>query len=473
MIKSTIIFENINSLLGDSSKINHLFLQSLSKINLLSVYQDSRCKYPRDSIIKLMILLKVLQAPSINALMHSQWASILQMGKDVFYKVKNSTTINWRKLLLSQAIQSNKEIEIDKDSNQVSEISCFIIDDSDIEKKGKCIEWIGRIFSHVNHNYKLGFKSLNLAYWSGKHLTHIDFSYHIELGKKKNQGMKSKDLKNRFSKDRAPNSPSAKRVAELVKKKTSCAISMIRRAMAGGLEASYILADSWFFNSELAQFTKSKKIHLISRPKFNNWKYTQNGRSYTIGKLILKMRRNKKVKWNRHLRKRFVKVGVQFKGMNLSVMYYNERKRGGRWQAIITTDNKLTAQKAYEIYQSRWAIENSYKELKQHLNYGKSMSRDFDGQISDATQSLMVYNTLSHLKAVEQHQSIGYLFKTISQQWLKPTMMQKFWKEFFKAIQEIADTLNKTVEELIYLIINKSEFFKQLNKLNAILTTET
>jgi len=43
------------------------------------------------------------------------------------------------------------------------------------------------------------------------------------------------------------------------------------------------------------------------------------------------------------------------------------------------------------------------------------MSRDFEGQISDATHCLMAYNILSQQKAINQHQrSIGMLFDQIS-----------------------------------------------------------
>ena len=335
------------------------------------------------------------------------------------------------------------------------------------------MEWIGKIFSHVSHGYTLGYKSLHLALWSGKHLLHLDFSMHVEMGKKKNQGMKLKDLKKRYSKERKVNSPGQKRESELLKKKTTTAITMMRRALRNGFEPLYILADSWFFNSDLAAFSVKEKIHLISRPKFNNWKYDYDGKPYTIGRLINKMCRSKKARWNRHLRLRFVVVPVVFKGIKLHVIYFKSKKRGSKWQAIITTNKTLSAQRAYKIYQTRWAIETSFKELKQLLGYGNCMSRDFDAQISDTTQCLMSYNILSHLKAIEDHQSIGMLFEQVSQQWLTPTIMEKFWAVFYEAIEELAQFLNQPIDQLIELVINKSGFIANLQKINAIISTET
>lgn len=93
----------------------------------------------------------------------------------------------------------------------------------------------------------MGFKSLNLALWTGKNLFHTDFTKHIELGKKKNQGMSARHLKQRFTKQRPQSSYGQQRANELVKKKTGTTIEMIKRAMRKGFNACYILAGSWFF----------------------------------------------------------------------------------------------------------------------------------------------------------------------------------------------------------------------------------
>ncbi|MCP4121764.1 MAG: transposase [Bacteroidetes bacterium] len=169
----------------------------------------------------------------------------------------------------------------------------------------------------------------------------------------------------------------------------------------------------------------------------------------------------------------FVKVPVSFKGLDLCVIYFKETKRGGKWQAIITTDKKLSAQRAYKWCQTRWAIETSFKELKQQIGYGKSMSRDFDARISDAAQCLICYNIRSHLKAIENHESIGQIFEEVSQSWLKPTIMKRFWEEFYRTIKELAELIAKFVEELVQLVISKSNFIKNVRNIGLILGAET
>jgi len=467
-------FENIKEIFKQSGKLNHLVLKTIMKCRLKDIPQDSRTRYDRTGIIYWLISSKLLQLKNVHQNMQSSWSAILVLGKDVLYKVKNNPLINWAGIQLSQAKTMMKGIELEAaNSRDTTKVACFIADDTDTIKRGRCIEWIGKIFSHVSHRYHLGFKSMNLAYWSGKHLLHLSFSFHLELGKKGNQGMKASQLKARFNKQRAANSFGAKRQAGLFDKKSDSLIRQLKAALRAGFKARYLLVDSWFFNSKLVKFLRKENLHLISRPKFNNWLYSYKNNKYTVGKLIRSLNRSKLIKRNRHLGLRFVVAKVIFKEQKLHIIYFKEQNRNSKWQAIITTDLSLSAQRAFKINQNRWSIETSFKELKQLLGYGKSQSRDFDGQISDATTSLMCYNVLSHLKAIEQHQSIGYLFSKLSQQWLQPTIMQKFWQQFYWAIQQLAELINKPVEQIIEILINQSTFIKTLRKLNLALTTET
>lgn len=177
---------------------------------------------------------------------------------------------------------------------------------------------------------------------------------------------------------------------------------MMKRAIKEGFVASYILADSWFFSSELVQFAISNGLHLISHPKWYNWKYIYEGKSYTLGELVKKLQRQKKYKNSRQLQMKTVTVFVVFKGQSMKLFFYKDNKRGSKWNALITTDKALGAVQAFKVYQNRWSIEVSYKEINQHLGNGKCQSRDFDAQISDAPLTLMAYNQLSHQKAIKR-----------------------------------------------------------------------
>jgi Transposase DDE domain len=470
--QSTDFFDDLKTLFKNSSGLTSLIFTQIQACSFRRLRQDVQVVYHRQSIVRLLVLLKTANISSVNQCMHADISRLLPFCKDVLYKVKNSYKINWRSILMRQAYTCMDGVEIEK-SKDASSQACFILDDTDLPKKGKAIELIGRIFSHVTGSYNLGFKSMNLAFWSGKHLLHLDFSLHIEAGKKKDQGMKKKELANRFSKLREISSPGHKRACEAFEKKTQSAMRMMRRAIAKGFKASYILADSWFFSVALARFALRKKISLITRPKFNNWKYEYDGRFCTIGQLSKKMRYHKSRKWNNKLRLYHVSVEVMFKGIPMKLFFFKEKKRGTPWRAIISTDKKLGAIQAYKIYQNRWSIEVSFKELKQLMRYGKCQSTNFDAQISDLTFCLMAYNHLSQIKAINEYQSIGLLFREISQNQISPNLMQRFWTQLYTAMQQLANLIDKNVDALLENIVENSAFFKELRQISINLGTET
>ena len=64
----------------------------------------------------------------------------------------------------------------------------------------------------------------------------------------------------------------------------------------------------------------------------------------------------------------------------------------------------------------------------------------------------MAYNYLSHIQAVENYQTLSFLFQDISDQWLKPTLMKRFWQHFYAALKLIADQVDKSIDELLELV---------------------
>ena len=341
----------VNSLVG--------FLQGN---NFTAIYSDTRAIYSRKDIVLLLIYCKFIDCRSVGHMVLTDLFKIMHCGKDVYYSIKNNFKINWRAALWNQAIDCISKLDaIDMDTTVAHQIPCLIGDDTDLPKRGKFIEMIGKIFSHTGHKYNLGFKSLNLSYWTGKTSIHLDFSVHVESRKDGNQGLTKKELKQRYSKNRPQDSHGGQRLAESLTKKTNALIQMVGRAIQKGVKAQYLLVDSWFFNSNLVSYIIKTPLNLITRPKKNNWNYIHKDKSYTIGKLINKYKKNKERRWSRKLQMYYVQIRIEFKGHPMNLYLYKPKKRGSAWQILISTHKGLHAIKAYEIYQNRWSIEVSYK----------------------------------------------------------------------------------------------------------------
>lgn len=457
-----------------SSDISTFLISFLNVSKFKNIYSDVRSIYSRSDVIRLLVFSKYFENKSVRSLVTSDISSVLNCGKDVFYTIKNCININWRKVMWNHAMECiSKMADVDMNTKVSHLTPCLIVDDSDVPKRGKYFEMIGKIFSHTGHNYKMGFKSLNLCYWTGKTTINLDFSLHIEKRKDGKQGLTKKEIEQRYSKERLFDSYGSKRLSESMNKKTQSLVQMIKRAAKKGVKAKYLLVDSWFFNQELVKFITQTKLELITRPKKNNWRYEHKDKSYTIGKLLNKYKNHKERKWSRKLKMHYIRIKVKFQGQQMSLYFYKPKKRGSKWQILISTKKNLDAIKAYEIYKNRWAIEVTYKELKQHFKYGKCQSRDFIGQISDHSICLMAYNFLSTYKCVNEHESIGMLFEQIKQDWIRPTIMEKFWQTILKIAETISQIFNIELDDVMEKAINDVAFFNYFNLNQLILTTET
>ncbi len=469
--------KNINitsSYFSKSTNLSTFLMSFLNTSKFRKVYSDVRSIYLRSDVIRLLVFSKFLENKSVRSLGNSDLSSVLDCGKDVYYSVKNCINTNWRRIMWNHAMDCISRMEpVDMNSKVAHQIPCLVADDSDIPKRGKFFEMVGKIFSHTGHNYKMGFKSLNLCYWTGRTTINLDFSLHIEKRKDGKQGLTKKEIEQRYRKERAKDSHGSKRLMESMTKKTKSLIKMLMRAINKGVEAKYLLVDSWFFNQELVKYISETKLELITRPKKNNWKYEHNARSYTIGQLLNKYKNHRKRKWSRKLKMYYTKIHIEFQGHELSLYFYKPKKRGSKWQILISTKKHLDAIKAYEIYKNRWSIEVTYKELKQQFNYGKCQSRDFVGQISDHTICLMAYNFLSTYKCVNEYESIGMLFEQIKQEWIRPTIMEKFWKIIIKIAEAISVIFNLELDVVMDKAINEDDYFSYFNLNQLLLTTET
>lgn len=89
-----------------------------------------------------------------------------------------------------------------------------------------------------------------------------------------------------------------------------------------------------------------------------------------------------------------------------------------------------------------------FKECKQYLNLGGSSSSDFDGQIADATLSMIRYIMLSFYKRINYQQSFGELFKQVSKEITESSMVEKLWEVFLETMIVIAEIMNVDAMEL-------------------------
>lgn len=419
--------------------------------------------YKGHDILLTLLLLPFYAISSVRALFVSGTEKLTDAEKDVYYRFKNRSDIDWRKLL-SRITKRFDKLTKEKGDCSNGTPKCFIADDTTLEKTGKKIEYIGRVYDHVKQRMVLGFKMLLLGYWDGKSFIPLDQSFHNEKGKNKKRpfGLSGKELRQRYQKNREQKSAGSKRIKELTESKIINTVKMIKRAVKNGFVAQYVLTDKWFMSENFIKGIRKIKrglLHILGMCKMDKRKYVYDGKEYSA-KQLLQMTKHRK-KRSKKINAYYIELIVCYKDIRLKLFFSRYSKRG-KWQLLVTTDLNLTYNKAIEIYNIRWSIEVFFKEAKQYLNLGKSESNDFDAQIADATISMIQYIVLGFYKRFLSYETTGELFRKSRNELIELTIVNRIWLLFIELQLQIVELFGIEVDELYEKILSDANYEKLL-----------
>lgn len=375
-------------------------------------------------------------------------------GKDAFYSIKNNPLTDWRIIVMTMVKRFQR---LKKHSTPAvnNEIRCLIADDTAMLKRGKTIEGISRIWDHVFHRSILGFKGLFLAFWDGVSFIPVDFSLHNEKGKNpaKPFGLSKEVAKNRYNKSRCADTPGAARKKELELSKITSLINMVGRALKQGLEAEYLLVDSWFMCEELIRFIfKKPGMFILGMCKMGKAKYDLCSKSYDAPHLLKHCQQTMKVKRLRKIGVHYYSLEVGYKGMQVR-LFFSQYPNQTNWNVLLTDNMKLTFSEALQIYQIRWGIEVFYKEAKQYLRLGKCQSNDFDAQIADISIIMITYMMLSLKKRFQAYDTIGGVFRDIQHELIEATLSEKLFGLFCQLLNNVLSRFNINPDEFIKVML--------------------
>ena len=415
-----------------------------------------RCGY--DFKMVLALLVSIVSGPdkTVNAYRKSIPGEDCEMGKDVFYRLKNNPGICWRMVLWHVALRflkvtSTGEKGSPEDGKQKEEPSRYLIfDDTTLPKSGKRIEKIGKVWDHVTNRYILGFKLLVMMYWDGKSAIPLDFSLHREKGKKQDRpfGMTVKELRRQFSRKRVKESYTAKRAEELDTDKITMVLRMFYSAIYRKIRVNYVLVDSWFTCDLLIQAVRGVRdqaVHLIGMYKFPKTRFEYAGKSLTHAQINNMLGKPKRC---RALGYHYKQARVTYKGVEIC-LFFTRRGSNDNWKVFLTTDTSLTFKKMVEHYQVRWVVEVFNREAKQLLNLGKCQSSNFDAQIAETTVSMMAYLLVTLRFRYDNYESKGALYRAMNGEVLRETLDRRLWGLFLEMVCTVAEVLGVDALDLL------------------------
>ncbi|MFD1349682.1 IS4 family transposase [Oceanobacillus caeni] len=363
-------------------------------------------------------------------------------GKDTIYRFLNYSKYNWRRFLLSLSASTiSKVSRLTKNDRP----KVLIVDDSAYERnRSKKVELLARCFDHASQKMRFykGFRMLTLGWSDGATFMPVDFSL---LSSKKS---KINDISNKVDK----RTSGYKRREEALQTAPEQLPSMISRALSAGIDASYVLMDSWFTQQPLIQSIVEQGIDVIGMVKATNQRYLVDEKRVNLKELYRLAKPasgNKSILHSIHT--------TMANGVPVKVVFVRNRNKRSEWLAILSTDCTLTETEIIRIYGMRWDIEVFFKATKSLLKLQKEFQgRSYDSLISHTTIVFSRYILLSwQNRCSTDDRTLGGMFYELCDE-----VNELDWAVALQQLIELLeDALNKTNKKFKKLIKSQLQYW--------------
>ena len=396
--------------LAMDSEIN----KAVKELNIRSLLCQSGIRkqkgYRPITILFLIVLLPFLKKSMTAYWSEENLSSSIEAQKDTFYRFLNNERFNWRRLVYLLAIKL-----ISMNGNVPLKEKLLIADDTILPKTGKNMELASYHFDHKSMKSILGYQCLQLVYQDNTNLFPLDMANHT-----------SKHRTNTNIKDIDKRTNGWHRRKESFVKKTDMLIEMVRRASQYGIDASFLLFDSWFaFDNVIAQVLEHG-YGVICRLKASKSRFQYQGQTKTL-KQLWKDVAKKQTKWIEEVNAKGVCLNVRFpKSGMVRILFISDGHK--KWHAFLTTDLELEAPEILKYYARRWPIECFFKDGKQLLYMGKEQSETFDAMIACYSLVMIRYLLLVYITNKYRHKGpIGPLFRELTESHLQLCQTKVVW----------------------------------------------
>lgn len=302
-------------------------------------------------------------------------------AKDAIYRFLNHSKFAWRRFLLSLSVSTIKKVSALTSHHRPK---VLVVDDSMFERnRSKKVELLARCFDHSSQKMRFykGFRMLTLGWSDGATFMPLDFSL-----------LSSKNAQiNGISQSIDKRTSGYKRRVEALKSAPEVVSDMIQRALSAGVEASYVLMDTWFTQQPLIKSIVDQGLDVIGMVKATNQRYFVNGKRFDLKELY---RLATPVTGNKSILRSIQTTMAN--GINVKVVFVRNRNKKREWLAILSTDCSLSEKEIVRIYGMRWDIEVFFKTTKSLLKLQKEFQgRSYDLLISHTTIVFSRYILLS------------------------------------------------------------------------------
>jgi hypothetical protein len=360
-------------------------------------------------------------------------------GKDAAYGLLQGANYNWRKLLLLLSARLSAVFYL---LTEDSKRKVLIIDDTTYERPhSRKVELLARVHDNCRKRFTKGFKMLTLAWSDGTSTLPLDFALLSSRDPDKRLCGEKRRLDRRCC--------AAMRRKEAVTKSTDLLEGMVKRAIQNGIDAAYILMDSWFAFPSIIKRLHGQRPVICMLKDLPSIRFQHQDVSRRVGEIY------------RNLTKRpgrakiLAGTTVELAGGLAARMVFVRHRTTRNWLALLSTDLELSDEEIVQIYGKRWDIEVMFKMIKHYLNLEREVQlRNFDGLIAHATVVLIRYCFLSFQQRMEtDERGLGSLFYACSEEKRDITLVEAF-RRIMALIQDKIRQFGEFAEDAVRKILD-------------------
>jgi hypothetical protein len=434
-----------------NSLLKNPILEVLQEIQIIKILKQSNfvkrdVGHPPFQILLHFLYMLVMQKRESSFIKQSDSA----FGKDTYYRFIKESRYNWRKLLLFSTTVLLQKI---KPLHKYGEHRLLIIDDTVEPKRGKLIEGSCKyVWSNKEHRSINAINIVSLNYADSHSTFQLDFS--IKMNDSKRLDISEFTTKLHHC------SNAYKRKSETIKGKNTLAIEMLERALDNGVEADYLLVDSWYAKPNFIKQADELGMPVIARVPNNKLIWNFKGKHKTINSIYNNLKNIRKKQSGKH-----GKISYKYfdKIVEHTILGYVKLvflHTGKDLLVFISTDIYLSAKEILETYKKRWNIEQGYKDLRNLFGLGKEENRIYEALIAKITLSMFAYNIVSYINRIRHEpQTLGELFRDLECELETLAISMQLFIKILTKISEIQNVVkdNKNLLEIIALIITYTQ----------------
>ena len=428
------------------SLLKNPILEVLQEIKITKILKQSNfvkrnIGYPPFQIILHFVYMLVMQKRQSTFIKKSDSA----FGKDTYYRFIKESRYNWRKLLLLSSAALLQKI---KPLHKYGEHRLLIIDDTVEAKRGKFIEGSCKyIWSNKEHRTINALNIVSLNYADSHSTFQLDFSIKMNDSKRKSTSEFTTKLHHR--------SNAYKRKSEIIKGKNILAINMLERALDNGIEADYLLVDSWYAKPNFIKEANDLGMPIIARLPNNKLIWNFKGKHKTLGSIYNSLKNIRHTQSGKHGKISYKYFDKTVEHTVLGKVKLVFLHTGKDLLVFISTDLSLLAKEILLTYKKRWNIEQGYKDLRSLFGLGKEENRIYEALIAKITLSMFAYNIVSYINRIKHEpQTLGELFRDLECELESLAISMQLFIKILTKISEIEYVVkdNKNFLQIIALL---------------------